>query len=43
MTVGEPIATTGMTVRQTEELNARLRQEIERLRGEDAPSLVAAN
>jgi 1-acyl-sn-glycerol-3-phosphate acyltransferase len=40
MSVGEPISTTGLTIRQTEELNGRLRQEIERLR-EDASSTVA--
>ena len=32
MTVGEPISTAGMTLRQVEELNARLRDAIEQLR-----------
>ena len=34
MSVGEPISTAGLTIRQTDELNTRLRQEIERLRVE---------
>ena len=36
LSVGEPIQTTGMTVRQTDELNARLRESIDRLRHESA-------
>jgi 1-acyl-sn-glycerol-3-phosphate acyltransferase len=32
LTVGQPIATTGMTARQTDELTTRLRAAIERLR-----------
>ena len=32
--VGEPISTTGMTLRQVEELNSRLREIIERMRAE---------
>jgi 1-acyl-sn-glycerol-3-phosphate acyltransferase len=32
LTVGEPISTTGMTLRQVEELNARLRETIEQMR-----------
>jgi 1-acyl-sn-glycerol-3-phosphate acyltransferase len=32
MSVGEPIPTTGLTIRQTDELSGRLRQEIEKLR-----------
>jgi len=39
MSVGEPISTTGLTIRQTDELNGRLRQEIETLR-ENALSTV---
>jgi 1-acyl-sn-glycerol-3-phosphate acyltransferase len=42
MNVGEPIPTTGLTIRQSEELNVRLRQEIDRLRGEDAPFATPA-
>ena len=42
MSVGEPIPTTGMTIRQTEELNTRLRQEIERLRAECVLSVPSA-
>jgi 1-acyl-sn-glycerol-3-phosphate acyltransferase len=47
VTVGEPIETKGMTVRQTGELTARLRDTIEHLRQsqsagrEDAPGVVA--
>jgi len=47
VTVGEPIETKGMTVRQTGELTARLRDTIEQLRQsqsagrEDAPGVVA--
>lgn len=36
LSVGEPISTAGMTVRQTEELNLRLREVIVRLRAETA-------
>jgi len=32
LTVGEPISTAGLTIRQTEELNVRLREAIDRLR-----------
>jgi len=32
LTVGEPISTTGMTLRQVEELNSRLRESIEKMR-----------
>jgi hypothetical protein len=32
LTVGEPISTAGMTLRQVEELNTRLRESIERMR-----------
>jgi 1-acyl-sn-glycerol-3-phosphate acyltransferase len=32
LTVGEPISTAGLTIRQTDELNARLREAIDRLR-----------
>ncbi len=41
LTVGEPISTTGMTLRQVEELNTRLRATIEELRTQSAmiPSL----
>jgi 1-acyl-sn-glycerol-3-phosphate acyltransferase len=34
LTVGQPIPTTGLTIRQTDELNSRLREAIENLRGE---------
>jgi 1-acyl-sn-glycerol-3-phosphate acyltransferase len=37
LSVGEPISTTGLTIRHTEELNARLREAIEQLRSETAP------
>jgi len=43
--VGEPIETTGMTMRQTDELTARLRESIERLlqpKGEESARGVAA-
>ena len=40
LTIGEPIPTTGLTIRQTEELNARLRETILQLRSESAPSLA---
>lgn len=36
LSVGDPISTAGMTIRQTDELNARLRQAIEQLRTDDA-------
>ena len=36
LTVGEPISTTGMTLRQVEELNARLRETIEQMRRNSA-------
>jgi 1-acyl-sn-glycerol-3-phosphate acyltransferase len=36
LTVGEPIETTGMTPRQTEELTAKLREAIQQLRGKSA-------
>jgi 1-acyl-sn-glycerol-3-phosphate acyltransferase len=42
LTVGEPIPTTGFTVRQTEELNTRLRQTIERLRAETTSAASSA-
>ena len=32
LSVGEPISTAGMTVRQTDELNAKLRETIQQLR-----------
>ena len=38
LTVGEPIATAGMTLRQVEELNARLQATIEQLRTQSAPA-----
>jgi 1-acyl-sn-glycerol-3-phosphate acyltransferase len=37
LAVGEPILTAGMTLRQVEELNARLREAIESLRSQSAP------
>jgi 1-acyl-sn-glycerol-3-phosphate acyltransferase len=37
LTVGEPILTAGMTLRQVEELNARLREAIESLRSQSTP------
>jgi 1-acyl-sn-glycerol-3-phosphate acyltransferase len=42
LTVGEPIATAGMTLRQVEELNGRLRETIERLRASSMVSETAA-
>jgi 1-acyl-sn-glycerol-3-phosphate acyltransferase len=36
LAVGEPISTAGMTLRQVEELNARLREGIERMRAESS-------
>jgi hypothetical protein len=41
MSVGEPISTAGLTIRHTDELNARLRQEIERLRHEASAALAS--
>jgi len=38
LSVGEPISTAGMNIRQTEELNARLRQVIDGLRAEAVPA-----
>jgi 1-acyl-sn-glycerol-3-phosphate acyltransferase len=38
MTIGEPISTAGMTLRQVEDLNTHLRETIEKLRKESAPS-----
>ena len=40
LAVGEPIPTTGLTIRQTDELNARLRECIEQLRAESAQALA---
>jgi len=40
LAAGEPIETTGMTVRQTEELTLRIRNAIEALRGEPVPQPV---
>jgi 1-acyl-sn-glycerol-3-phosphate acyltransferase len=40
MSVGEPISTAGLTIRQTDELNARLREAIEQLRQEAVPALA---
>ena len=34
LTVGEPISTAGMTLRQVEELNTRLRETIEQMRAQ---------
>lgn len=42
LSVGEPISTAGMSVRQTEELNARLREAIGRLRADSAPATAMA-
>ena len=42
LTVGEPISTAGMTLRQVEELNARLRASIEQLRTHSAPAPALA-
>lgn len=39
LTVGEPISTDGLTIRQTEELNTRLRATIEKLRAGSIPDL----
>jgi 1-acyl-sn-glycerol-3-phosphate acyltransferase len=41
LTVGEPISTTGMTLRQTDELTERLRTEIEALRQSQQKKLSA--
>lgn len=41
LSVGEPIPTTGLTIRNTEELNTRLRATIEKLRAEAAPDPAA--
>jgi 1-acyl-sn-glycerol-3-phosphate acyltransferase len=41
LTVGEPIETTGMTPRQTEELTAKLREAIQQLRGKSAATEAA--
>ena len=38
LAVGEPISTAGLTIRQTDELNARLRATIEQLRAQTAPA-----
>jgi 1-acyl-sn-glycerol-3-phosphate acyltransferase len=38
LSAGEPIETTGMTVRQTDELTAKLRDAIEGLRQQSSPS-----
>jgi 1-acyl-sn-glycerol-3-phosphate acyltransferase len=43
LSVGDPISTTGMTIRQTEELNTRLRAAIERLRAQSTPSSLPAD
>src|SRR3954465_5108226 len=42
MSVGEPISTPALTIRQTDELNARLRQEIERLRHEASAAFASS-
>jgi 1-acyl-sn-glycerol-3-phosphate acyltransferase len=39
LTVGEPISTAGLTIRETNELNTRLRETIEKLRVEPASEL----
>jgi 1-acyl-sn-glycerol-3-phosphate acyltransferase len=38
LSVGEPISTAGLTIRNTEELNTRLRATIEQLRAEAVPA-----
>jgi 1-acyl-sn-glycerol-3-phosphate acyltransferase len=43
LTVGEPIPTAGMTLRQVEALNTRLRETIEQLRAQAAPVAVPAS
>lgn len=40
LTVGEPICTAGMTLRQVEELNGRLRKTIEQMRARSTPIAV---
>lgn len=42
LTIGEPISTAGLTIRQTDEMNARLRETIEQLRAQAAPARPAA-
>jgi len=42
MTIGEPIVTTGMTLRQVEELNGRLREAIESLRATSGAAASSA-
>ena len=41
--VGEPISTVGMTLRQVEELNIRLRETIEHMRAESTPIAVSTS
>lgn len=43
LTVGEPISTAGMTLRQVEALNTRLRETIEQMRAESKPAAVTAS
>lgn len=43
LSVGEPIPTTGLTIRQTEDLNTRLRDAIEGLRAESAPAAIPSS
>jgi 1-acyl-sn-glycerol-3-phosphate acyltransferase len=43
LTVGEPISTTGMTLRQVEALNTRLRETIEELRSPSSATAVSAS
>jgi 1-acyl-sn-glycerol-3-phosphate acyltransferase len=43
LTVGEPISTTGMTLRQVEALNMRLRETIEELRAPSSATAVSAS
>jgi 1-acyl-sn-glycerol-3-phosphate acyltransferase len=43
LSVGEPMSTAGLTIRQTEELNTRLREAIEHLRAESAPAPIAGS
>ena len=38
MTIGDPIPTTGLTIRQTDDLNTRLRNAIEQLRNDPVPT-----
>lgn len=42
LTIGEPISTAGLTIRQTDEMNTRLRETIEQLRAQAAPARPAA-